>query len=101
LGGSPKLARAACNAAGLFFFISFEERLTFVMHNCSCGVCSCRDDSLSANEADFRRSVKNIVTEKFDGDIYAYIKSLYDTIDAINACMDNHAVDFLSEMPAA
>lgn len=68
------------------------------MHNCSCGVCSCRDDSLSAYEADFRRSVKNIVTEKFDGDIYAYIKSLMNTIETMEAQLENITVDFLAEV---
>ena len=71
------------------------------MHNCSCGVCSCRDaDQIPAYEADFRRSMDNIVAEKFEGDIYAYIKSLMDQIDILEANLENSAIDFLAEAAA-
>lgn len=44
---------------------------------------------VNGEEANFRRSVKNIVNEKFNGDIFAYIKNLVDTIDILEANLNN------------
>lgn len=68
------------------------------MHQCTCGCDSHNVDQITP---EFRRSVNNIIVEKFDGNVFAYIKSLYETIDTLNACMENNAVDFLSETQAA
>ena len=68
------------------------------MHQCTCGCASHNVDQITP---EFRRSVSNIIIEKFDGDAFAYIKSLYETIDMLNTCMENNAVDFLSEARAA
>lgn len=95
------MGERSLQCSGAFLFISFEERLTFAMHNCSCGVCSCRDaDQIPAYEADFRRSVNNLVAEKYEGDVYAYIKSLMDQIDILESNLENATIDFLAEAAA-
>ena len=64
------------------------------MHQCTCG-CSCHNVDTITPE--FRRSISNIVVEKFDGDIYAYIKSLHDSIETLENNLDNMTTDFLGE----
>lgn len=66
------------------------------MHECSCGVCSCRSDPLSVHEADFRRNTKNIIAEKFNGDVFAYIKCLTETIETLENNLENISIDFLA-----
>ena len=68
------------------------------MHNCACGTCTCRElDSFTAYDAEFRSSVSKIVVEKFEGDVFAYIKSLMDAIDVLEANLENATIDFLAE----
>lgn len=49
------------------------------------------------HDAAFRRSINKIVEEKYDGDVFAYIKNLHETIDTLESNMDNMADAYLHE----
>lgn len=78
--------------------IIYYQKGTFNMHTCICGNPDCRTmDSITSDDKNFRRTVNNIVREKFEGDVYAYIKSLMDVISDLEATLESATIDFLSE----
>lgn len=41
------------------------------------------------HDSAFRHSVRRIIAEKYDGDIFAYIKNLHDTIEILESTLEN------------
>ena len=54
-----------------------------------------REELLNLPDSDFRRSITNIIAEKHNGDVFAYIKNLIETIDTLEANMERFTIDFL------
>jgi len=41
------------------------------------------------HDSAFRKSVSKIIEEKYEGDVFAYIRNLHDTIDTLEQNLEN------------
>jgi len=49
------------------------------------------------SEANFRRSISEIIVQKYGGDVFTYIKNLHDTIDTLEANLEAVNDAYLAE----